>query len=54
MGEQPSWHRLSVAARFMNVPPWDLEAQPLRFILEAEAAMVAESEAEHNRSKIGR
>jgi hypothetical protein len=54
MGEQPSWYRLSVAARFMGVSPWELEAQPLRFILEAEAAMVAEAEAEHNRSKVGR
>ena len=52
MGEQPLWHRVVVAARYLGVAPWDLKRQPWSYLLEAEAAMVAETTAAQNRERI--
>lgn len=45
MGECPTWYRLLVAAKYLGVPPWELQAAPWRYVLQAEAAMSAEAAA---------
>lgn len=51
MGEMPHWFRIQQAARYLRVPPWDLEEQPLRYLLQAEAAQDAEHSAQKAREK---
>lgn len=52
MGEQPLWHRVVVASKFLGVPPWELKRQPFRYVLEAEATMRAEASARENLERI--
>jgi len=54
MGEEPTWHRVLVAAKYLGVAPWVLERQPYRYTLQAEAAMTAEATAQANRERIRR
>ena len=42
MGDQPLWHRVTTAARWLGVAPWELRAQPLAELLKAELAMSLE------------
>ena len=52
MGDQPPWHRLLVAAKNLGVAPWVLERQPIRYVLQAEAAAIAEQAARANKAKM--
>lgn len=45
MGHAPRWWRIQQAARYLGVAVWDLEVQPWRYVLEAEAAQAASAYA---------
>lgn len=48
----PVWYRVLVAARWLKVAPWELEAVPVTWLQEAEAAMQIEAEqADAERAK---
>lgn len=39
------WYRLIRGAKFLGVAPWDLEQQPVTWLLAAEEAQAAEAAA---------
>lgn len=45
MGAAPGWYRVLKAAKYLGVAPWSLAAQPLTYLLQAEAAQDAEAHA---------
>lgn len=45
MGSPPLWYRIVRASKFLGVSPWDLEARPFTYLLQAEAAQSAEASA---------
>lgn len=46
MGEAPTWYRVLKAAKYLNVPPWELVKQPMAWVRMAEEAQAAEAHAE--------
>lgn len=50
MGTVPRWFRVQQAARYLQVPPWELEGQPWRYVLQAEEAQAALAQAAAARS----
>ena len=51
MGSVPSWWRVLVAAKYLQVPPWELADRPVFWPEIALAAQKAEADAERMRSK---
>jgi hypothetical protein len=49
--EPPLWYRAIRAAKYLQVPVWELQRQPAAYFHQAEAAMAAEVEAENVRNK---
>lgn len=52
--EFPLWYTLIVAARYLGVPPWELEDQPMVWLNRALTAQSLEAEADAIREKRGK
>ncbi len=51
MGKPPHWYLLIRAAKYLGVPPWDLEQAPIEWFYRALAAEEAEAKAEADHVK---
>jgi hypothetical protein len=51
MGWMPDWYPLLRAAKYLNVPPWELLDQPLWWREKALIAERVEAEVENERAK---
>lgn len=51
MGEVPDWYPVLAAARYMQVPVWDLMEAPYVWVHRAHAAQYAENHAQEMKSK---
>lgn len=51
MGEVPEWYPLIVAARYLEVPPWELWERPTAWRDMALASMKAEHRASEQRRR---
>jgi len=50
MGAAPAWWSLIQAAKYLNVPPWDLAEQPVMWKRAALMAMEVEAAEQQRRS----
>jgi len=50
LGSVPEWYRLITAARYLQVPPWELAQKPVWWTEIALAARAAESAAQTKKS----
>jgi len=46
VGAPPAWYATIRAARYLNVPPWELEEQSIKWRMRALAAESAEAQAQ--------
>lgn len=45
----PTWYRVLKAAQYLGVSPWELAAQPLAYVVQAETARVIEDQDQKRR-----
>lgn len=51
MGYCPDWYYLITAARYLKVPAWELQRQPIIWQTWAHAAMTAEDKAQSQKEQ---
>ena len=52
MGSAPAWYTTIRAARYLGVPPWELEQVSLKWKLRALAAQASEQAAEAQADRV--